>query len=242
MRRLLPLPAAAALFLLIACGGSGDPSTPTPTVDFATAARQAVAGALVTLEDLPQFWTEGASSDGNFELDLSPQCDVFDPNVAFPGAVATDQSPVYLGSGERQASFVTAVFREEDTAEAAIDGQDALVDRCLDEFLDAIEQAARDEAARQAGELGSLANVDVGLESIDFASLGDQTSARRASVTVSVIGIRADFAADVIVVRSRRVAGVLTYSNFESIDTEEEELIATAMATKLAAADASLPE
>lgn len=241
MRRVLPLLIAAAA-LLAACGGGGDSTTPTPTIDFEAAAEQAAAEALMTIDDLPQFWSPGTADDENVELELPPDCDVFDPDVGFPGAAAIDQSPIFIGSGETQASFLTAVFREEATAEDAIEGQDDLVDRCFDIFLEAIEQAARDEAADRGFELGPLAAVDVDLQETDFVQLGDQTQARRASVSITVTFISTDFDVDIIVVRSGRVAGVMTYSNFQFIDEDEEEEIARTMLAKLEAADASLPE
>lgn len=248
MLRVLPLAPIATLILLAACGGSSsDPtlsptSSPSPTVDFGAAARAAATDALVTLAELPQFWIEGTEEDQNFEINLSPACDVFDPQVGFPGSVATDQSPTYLGTGERQATFLTAAFRDEATAAAVFDGQDALVDRCYDEFLAAIEQAARDGAADRGFELGDLAQLDVGLEEIDFATIGDQIQARRASVSIAVVFVTTDFDVDIVVARSGRMIGAMTYSNFEFIDSAEEETIARAMVAKLAAADAALPE
>lgn len=244
MLRVLPPALLATPLILAACGGSSDPpaDSPTPTVDFAAAARAAVNDALITLDELPQFWIEGTEEDQNAEIELSPACDVFDPQVAFPGSAATGQTSVYLGTGERQATFLTAAFREEANAIAVFDGQDALVDRCYDEFLAAIEQAARDAAAEQGVELGSLAQIDVGLDEIEFAPLGDQTKARRASVSVTVTFVTTRFDADIVVVRSGRMIGAMTYSNFEFIDSEEEETIARAMLARLAAADAALPE
>lgn len=240
MFRALPPALVTAFLFLAACGGGSDP--PTPTADFDAAARIAANDALVTLDDLPQFWVEGTQEDQNANVVLSPDCDVFDPQVGFPGAAAIDQSPVYLGTGERQATFITAAYREEADAAAVSDDQDSLVDRCYDEFLTAIEQAARDAAAEQGIELGSLAGIEVGLDEIEFPLLGDETRARRASVSVTVVIVTTSFDLDIIVVRTGRMLGAMTYSNFEFIDTEEEEMIARAMAGKLAAADATLPD
>lgn len=240
MKRIL-IPVGVAL-LLAACSGSDNSGTPTPTVDFASAASQAAEDARMTLTDLPEFWTVGMPEDANVNIDLSPGCDIFDPGIAFPESVLVEQSDVFLGRGEQQASFVTAVFREESDAIAALESQDALVERCRDEFLEAMEQAARDEAAERGVNLGSLADIEVGIEETDFASLGDDTQARRASVVVSVVGVRTIFDADIVVVRSGRMMGAMTYSNFQFIDEEEEEMIARNMTDRLAAADASLPE
>lgn len=242
MRLLLPAAALVAL-LLAACGGGGDDptATPSPTIDFEAAARDALQSAGMTLADLPQFWTEGREVDANFELDLPPQCNIFDPDVSFPDAATVSEPRVFLGSGERQASFTTAVFREEQAAVNALAQQESIVETCREDFLAAIEQAARDEAADRGFDLGPLASIDVALEPIDFPALGDDTRARRASVNVSVIGISTRFDADIIVVRSGRMMAALTYSNFESIDSAEEESIARTMTEKLAAADATLP-
>lgn len=239
MLRALPPALLSALLFLAACGGSGDSAS---TVDFDAAARTAASDALVTLDDLPQFWIEGTEEDQNADVVLSPECDVFDPEVGFPGAAAIDQSPVYLGTGERQATFITAAYREEADAVTVIDGQDALVDRCFNEFLVAIDQAARDAAADQGVSLGALSDVDVGLDEIEFPPLGDETRARRASVSVTVVIVTTDFDLDIIVVRTGRMLGAMTYSNFEFIDSEEEETIARAMAARLATADATLPD
>lgn len=245
MPRFLLSIAAILALALAACGGGSSPTpspSPSPTIDFGAAARQAVSSALMTIADLPEFWAEGGAGDTNVDLDLSPACDIFDPDVAFPDSVAVEQSAVFLGRDERQASFTTAVFREEEDARAAFAGQADLVERCHDEFLEVIEQAARDQAAERGFPLGPLARVSVALEPINFPSLEDDTSARRARVAISLIGVTVRFDADIIVVRSGRVMGAMTYSNFESIDLLEEETIARTMATKLAAADSSLPE
>lgn len=245
LRVLLPA-LLAALFAVTACGGGSDSASPTPTpsptIDFGAVARDAAADALVTLDELPQFWIEGTDEDLTVELDLSPDCDVLDPDVAFPGAVATDQSPVHLGTGERQATFLTAAFRTEADAAAVLPAQDALVDRCYDEFLDAIDQAARDAAADQGVDLGVIGQIDVSLGPTAFPTLGDETGARRASVSVVVVFVSTDFDVDIIVVRSGRMIGVMTYSNYGFINSEEEETIARAMLAKLSAADAALPD
>jgi len=233
--------ASIAVALLAACGG-GDEPNPSPSMDVGAAARDAADSALMTLDDLPQFWTVGNPDDTNLDVDLTPECDVFDTNVSFPGAAATDDAPPYDGTEERMATFMTAAFREERTAIEAFDSLDSLVDRCRPEFLEAIDAAARREAADRGFGLGPFGRVDVALDDHVFVPLGDQSQALRVFVEVRVLGIGTDFTLDIIAVRAGRMTGAMTYSNFGGLDAVEEEAIARAMTDKLTEADAALPE
>ncbi len=233
--------AALAAALLAACGGGSGP-TPIPSIDFGAAAREAADSALMTLKDLPEFWSLGDPDDSNLDVELTPECDVFDTDISFPGAAATDEAPLYDGTEERMATFITAAFREERTAVAAFDGLDRLVERCRPEFLEAIEEAARREAEDRGFALGPFGRVDVALNDHDFVPLGDQSQAFRVLVKVRVLGIGTDFTLDIIAVRAGRMIGTMTYSNFGELDTVEEEAIARTMTDKLTKADAALPE
>ncbi|MCH8815166.1 MAG: hypothetical protein IH957_08760 [Chloroflexi bacterium] len=233
--------ASCAVALLAACAGESAPGS-SPTLDFQTAASDAVVSALVTLDELPEFWTEVDAADAEFEIELSPECDVFDTDVSFPGAVATEEGPPYNGPGERLATFMTAAFREEQQATDAFDGIDEIIARCQDEFLEAIEETARAEAADRGFDLGVLARVNVDFSEHDFIPLGDQSLAQRVSVEIRVIGIGTDFTLDVIAVRKGRMIGTMTYSDFGELEVAEEEAFARQMTEKLTIADLSLPE
>jgi hypothetical protein len=233
--------AAFAAALLVACGGSSG-SAPTQSADFGAAAREAADSALMRLTDLPQFWTVGNLDDTNLDVELSPECDVFDTDVSFPGAAASNDSPPYDGTEERMATFLTAAYQEEAAATAAFDGLDLLVERCRPEFLEAIDEAARQEAEERGFGLGPFGRVDVALDDQEFIPLGDQSQTLRVFVEVRVLGIGTDFTLDIIAVRVGRMMGAMTYSNFGDLDPVEEELIARDMTAKLAAADATLPE
>ena len=235
------LPVALVAILLAACASASAPS-PSPTVDFEAAARGAVDSALVTLDELPDFWTEVDAADAEFDIELSPECDVFDTDVSFPGAAAIEEGPPYSGPGERLATFTTAAFREEQTAIDALDGIDEIIARCQGEFLEAIEETARAEAADRGFDLGVLARVNVGFSKHDFIPLGDQSRAQRVSVEIRVIGIGTDFTLDVIAVRAGRMIGTMTYSDFGELEAAEEEAFARHMTDKLTNADLSLPE
>ena len=233
--------ASCAVALLAACAGESAPDS-SPTLDFQTAASDAVVSALVTLDELPEFWTEVDAADAEFEIELSPECDVFDTDVSFPGAVATEEGPPYNGPGERLATFMTAAFREEQQATDAFDGIDEIIARCQDEFLEAIEETARAEAADRGFDLGVLARVNVDFSEHDFSPLGDQSLAQRVSVAIRVIGIGTDFTLDVVAVRTRRMIGIMTYSDFGELAAAEEEAFARHMTDKLTNAALSLPE
>ena len=232
--------ASFAVTVLAACGGEGEP-TPIPIIDFGVAARDAADSALMTLDDLPEFWAVGNPDDTNLDVDLTPACDVFDTSVLFPDAAATDDAPPYDGTEERMATFITAAFREELTAIEAFDGLDSLVDLCRPELLEAIEETTRREAAERGFGLGPFGRVDVTLGDHDFIPLGDQSQALRVLVEVRVLGIGTDFTLDIILVRTGRMIGTMTYSNFGDLDEIEEEAIARAMTDKLTDSDARLP-
>ena len=227
--------------LLAACASASTPAA-SPPADFESAAREAADSALVTLDELPEFWTEVDAAEAEFDIDLLPECDVFDSAVAFPDAVATAEGPAYNGPGERLVTFTTAAFEEEQTAIAAFDGLNEIIARCDAEFLAAIEETARAEAADRGFELGFLSRVNVDFRAHDFIALGDESLAQRVSVEIRVIGIGTDFTLDVIAVRSGRMIGIMTYSDFGEIEASEEEEFARQMTNKLTNADSSLPE
>ena len=117
-----------------------------------------------------------------------------------------------------------------------------IIARCRDEFLVAIEETARAEAADRGFDLGFLARVKVDFREHDFVPLGDQSLAQRVLVEIRVIGIGTDFTLDVIAVRAGRMIGIMTYSDFGEIETAEEEAFAHHMTDKLTNANLSLPE
>jgi hypothetical protein len=92
MRPLFVAVFLACAAVLVACGddGSGEPS-PATTIDFAAEAQRLVGDAVFSAEDLPGY--ERTGDDGlQSQASLSDECDIFDPAVVFPDAVATIRS------------------------------------------------------------------------------------------------------------------------------------------------------
>ncbi|MCH7809580.1 MAG: hypothetical protein IH863_03260, partial [Chloroflexi bacterium] len=131
----------ACAVVFVACGG--DASSSEPSIDFAAEARRLVVDAVFSVEDLPGYEKPGADSLPA-QAGLSDECDIFDPAVVFPGAVATADSGAFESALDDQIFNLAGVYRSADDAGASLTGTRGLIVRCEDEFEDAVEQVARD--------------------------------------------------------------------------------------------------
>jgi hypothetical protein len=231
---LLLLIAAAA----ISCGGTSE--------DYAGAARTAATASLLTLDDLPDGWTLPAAvrPDGisGTELELQGDCAIFNEANAsgFPGAVATDKSPDFIGPESRQAASSATVFNSPESAAAAVDRAVDLIDGCSGE----IEAAARRliDQALEEREINSLfTDVNVDFAEKGFALYGDATEAYRLEASVSALVTLYELTADVIVLRNGPIVAVLTYVVQGEENDGLDDRLAGALAARLSSSAETLP-
>ncbi len=233
----------ACAVVFIACGGgagSGEPS-PATTIDFAAEAQRLVVDAVFSAEDLPGYELTG--DDGlPSQTSLSDECDIFDPAVVFPDAVATADSGAYESALDDQIFTLAAVYRSEDEAAAALAATPDFIGRCEDEFEDAVEQVARDFLESFGIDLGLFSTIDVAIIGFDSPAVGDEIVGYRMHVNVNLLVTSRQYNLDAVVVREGRVVGVLIYGRFGEPDDSVEAELLRLMAGKLSAVNASLPE
>ena len=233
----------ACAVVFIACGGgagSGEPS-PATTIDFAAEAQRLVVDAVFSAEDLPGHELTG--NDGlPSQTSLSDECDIFDPTVVFPDAVATAESGAHEGALDDQIFTLAAVYRSEDEAAAALAATPDFIGLCEDEFEDAVEQVARDFLEGLGIDLGPFSTIDVAIIGFDPTAVGDVIVGYRMHVNVNLIVTSRQYNLDAVVVREGRVVGVLIYGRFGEPDDGVLAELLRLMAGKLSAVNASLPE
>ena len=241
-------PFLGALFLVcavifVACGGdtgSGEQSTAT-AIEFAAEARRLVVDAVFSAEDLPGYGqpdNEGLQA----QVSLSDECDIFDPAVVFPDAVATADSGAYESALDDEIFNLAGVYRSADDASAALTGTRDFIVRCEDEFEDAVEQVALDFLKGFGIDLGPFSTIDVAIIGFDPTAVGDEIAGYRMHVNVNLIVTSQQYNLDAIVVREGRVVGTLIYGRFGEPDDSVEAELLRLMAGKLLAVNASLPE
>ena len=247
MRSLLVAVVLACAVIFVACGGTDtgptgpSTATPTPTIDFAAEARRLVVGAVLGAEDLPGFDPLGAD-DLQSQAGLSGECNIFDPRVVFPDAVATADSGAYAGALDDQLLNLAGVYRSADDASAALARTRDLRVRCEDEFEDSVEQVARDFLDALGIDLGLFSTIDVAITDHDPTAVDDEIIGYRMHVNVNLILTSQQYNLDAVVVREGRVAGALIYGRFGQPDDSVETELLRLMAGKLLAVNASLPE
>jgi hypothetical protein len=243
MRPLLGALFLACAIIFVACGGdtgSGEQPTAT-TIDFAAEARRLVVDAVFIAEDLPGHELTG--DDGlPSQTSLSDECDIFDPDVVFPDAVATADSGAYESALDDQIFTLAGVYRSDDEAAAALAATSDFIGRCEDEFENAVEQLARDFLAGFGIDLGPFSTIDVAIIGFDPTAVGDEIVGYRMHVNVNLIVTSRQYNLDAVVVREGSVVGVLIYGRFGEPDDGVEAELLRLMAGKLSAVNASLPE
>ncbi len=233
----------ACVVVLVACSGNDTDSTepPTPTLDFAAEARRLVGGAVFSAADLPDFDPLGVD-DLQSQVGLSDECDIFDPAVIFPDAVATADSGAYGSILDDQLLNLAGIYRSADDASAALARTRDLRVRCEGEFEVAVEQVARDFLDVLGIDLGFFSTIDVAITDYDPTAVGDEIIGYRMHVNVNLVLTSQQYNLDAIVAREGRVAGALLYGSFGQPDDSVETELLRLMAGKLSAVNASLPE
>jgi hypothetical protein len=233
-RALLP---ALTACLLAACSGGGG----SPALEFGEAAGFASQNSLLILQDLPVGWAALPGGPDATDVELSGPCDFTAREVVFPEAAASAQSETFGGPDERETRSFAATFASEAEATAAMTAVKAMVARCRDEYLDALNAAAEARLDALGIDLSILGGIEVSLDDVQLDVSADELLGYRGEVGVHVVGYNRDYTLDIAVLRAGRMMGVLTYSAYDGIDGAEESQIAGAFSLRLREADESLP-
>ena len=213
----------AALVLLTACGGSSAPNQtqiPDPVV--------AVQRVPLTVAEMPTGWDVTPEGDALASLaQLTPNCNIYDLSIVFPGALATAQSRSFEGINGQQSQSFAGIYASEGEAQAAVDGAQAIVDRCGDVFKDVLKGAAEDQLEALGISLGLLGSIDSSLEKHNDPPLGDSSAGYRVAVKVSAVTRSESFTVDYRIFRHGKIAAASQYAAFGDLDESEERDIDT---------------
>jgi len=224
------------LTALTACGGGSSAEDA-----YRQAAQRAVPDAVLTLDNLPEGW--GKSEIGEQALaglSLSGDCAPLNGRGrGFPGEVATADSDPFAGPHNQQLVSTVSAFADTEVAQAAVRRANDLVIQCRDQIQEALKQAIQSAA----GDLGRLiGNISASVEPAQFKQLSDETSAYNLKAEISTLLTSIVVNGHILVIRKGPLTGVLLYATLGDLDAGEEEGIASALATKLTHAEASLPK
>ena len=202
-------------------------------------AQRAVQYAVLTLDNLPEGW---ASSEIGAQalsgLSLSGDCAALNGRGRdFSAELATADSEPFSGPHNQQLASTVSAFSDVEAAKAAVRRANDLVLQCREQIQEALKQAIQSAA----GDLRRLiGNISASVGPAQFKPFGDETSAYALKADVSALLTSIDVNGHIIVLRKGPLTGVLLYATLGDLDAGEEEGIASALATKLASAEASL--
>jgi hypothetical protein len=226
------------VLVLTACGDDDD--DPSPTADFADAAREAVPVIPLTTDDMPPNW-ETADAPISDSVELSDGCDIFGLDVVFPEATATATGDALSGGLQQQLLSFGAIYHDPDEAQSALEDTRVVVDRCREEFEDEVRRLAEQELQALGIDLGIFADIDASIEEMDVDLDADGGLAYRVAVTVGIPGADQHFTLDVFLVREGRAVGAVTYATFGQPNLGDEALITESLIDHTGEAEEMLP-
>lgn len=260
---LMMIVALSAVIAIAACGDDdesaptgGETPTPaaspipsgTPSADFLAAAQEAADASLLLLSDLPPGWTGSPPTDSSDDeqLTLGAECDGLVGDLEdSPGRVASATSDDFAGPNDEEVSSGNAVFETEESAQDAIDTINDAVDGCRDEFEAALlalfRRLLEEDPDIDQATLDSV-EVDVAFVDLSFEQLGDSTNAYRLDITVTAEGETIQPVADIVLLRSGRIAGGLFYFASNAPNIDDETAFARTIVSRMEAADRALPD
>jgi hypothetical protein len=221
-----------------ACGGQSSARDDA----YREAAEQAVRAAVLTLDDLPSDWAPSALGEETYtNLVLTGDCAQLNGRGAgLPGEVATLDSEPFAGTLGQELISTISAFTDQDAAGTAVRLANDLVLHCTAKLEDALRQAIQ-VAAEDRNLDRLLGDIDATVEPASFPTFGDETLAYGLQANFSALFQRFEVNGHIIVIRQGALAGVLVYAALGDANAEEEEVVAAALAAKLAQAGQSLP-
>ncbi|MEO8457032.1 MAG: hypothetical protein ABI559_04400 [Chloroflexota bacterium] len=233
----------ACLLAVAACGDGSDATpSPSPTPDFETSAASAAPGVPLAVGDLTSDWSQAAEGDVGLtqNVDLPEGCNIFDLNVAFPGAFVRASGPALRGPEGAQVTSYAAIYRTADDAQHAIDGTREILGRCQDDYKSAVEKIADDALTALGVNLGFLSSIDVTLDELP-QSTADGSVFYRLEAKVNLPGDDLHYTLDATVVRVGRVVAADTYYAAGEGGAPADGDITAALVRSAADAEGALP-
>jgi hypothetical protein len=227
---------------MVACSGGSPSATPTPTADFGAAAQTLVPSVPLALNDMPNGWREAAEGEADLTqtVELPPDCNIFDLQVAFPNAFVTSAG-LHFHNSDRQVTSYGAIYRTTEDAQKDVDATHDILDRCADDYKSAVEKIADEQLSALGIHLGFLAGIDVTLVELPEAT-AEGSRFYRLQAKVSLPGDDLTFTLDAQVVRVGRVVGALTYYAQGEGGTDEERDITATLVASATEANVALPQ
>ncbi len=253
MKRLALVPVAAAILLILSCGGDSDKSsdgTAAPTTAVAgtdvsapyrSAAPAVAKAAVLTLADLPSGWTGKPATQSASSINLQGECAVFNTNENLPGSIADSDSDDLTSPGLQQVSSGAAVFASAEAAKSGLDELNRLIDKCHDQLTNAFQELFKQGYVAGGGALSDLTDVKTSFVALSLPRLGDASNAYRITIISTVNATKIPAVIDVVFIRSGAMGAQMTNFIVGTIDDKEERDLAGIVASKLEQADASLP-
>jgi hypothetical protein len=235
MRKFLVV--AAALVLLVGCGGDDDPESSQPTTAPTSAQAtpeqdKARAGRIVlTAADVPGYG-EDTSPDDDDDDEIE---------AAFAGCVQNDpvltaeepESPRTVEGKEFDKGDTQSVSSTATIAETQEQAQAALAQLRSQTVLDCLESAAQRELAKSLSAGASVQNVSV--TSLPVATVGDEAVGLRIAATISGQGQTLRVSIDVTAIRRERAVAFLSTTGVgSSFPNSERDALARRMADRMA--------
>ena len=200
-RTLAALAATTFAFALTGCGEDGPSREPAA----ADADNMPIAEAsLLTLDDFPSGWeavptNEADEQDSEKSREAIAECMGVDYEALYSDGSGRAQSPDFTSEYDEEVSVSVTVYDDVASAEEPFDlGSSA-------EFRDCSADVAGESIEEAADEAGEDAEIgDISLNEISFDDFGDETSAFRATIPISVQGFEVEALLDAVFVRVDR--------------------------------------
>lgn len=227
--------------LFAACSGNGSPADEVSD-EFLAAAEDAVAAAVLTLDDLPAGWTaEPQDDDDDEDAEFSGECARLNQDE-FPGEVASADSDKLTGP-DNQIVYASAIaFASEDLARNALESYQLLENDCRNQLEDVLTSAFRESFAEDGVSDAELATLQVTVEDLAFPRIRESLTAYRVVWRAELRGMPIGGTMDFTFWREGKMFGGIVYLAFgNGPDMADEEGVAKILADKVKQANDSLP-
>jgi hypothetical protein len=216
---------------------------PTGTPVLTGTPEEAAPAATLALADLPPGWTTSPqeTDDDYPAASFSERCKLLEAEAP-PGAILTAESADLRGPLGQKVNTDASVFDNDGAAAAALGMMDGAWSTCQHELRAIFTEALRGSLA-QEGLDPSLAQIAVSIEEVPPLPVGEAAVMFRLNAATSAPDRHNEFTIDFLAFRQGRMLGGFVYTAFAPpLNVEDELMIAQIAGSKLAAAEAILPQ
>jgi hypothetical protein len=215
---------------------------PTGTPVFTGTPEEAAPAAILAVGDLPPGWSAlPPEPDDHTPAAFSERCKLLDAEAP-PGAILTAESEALRGPLGQKVNTDASVFHNDGAAAAALGMMDGAWSTCQHEMQTVFTEALRESLA-QEGFDPSLAQIAVSIEKVPPLPVGEAAVMFRLRAAVTTPDRHNEFTIDFLAFRQGRMLGGFVYTAFAPpLNAEDELMVAQIAGSKLAAAEATLPQ